>query len=569
MSRNSQRGYDQSRRGGQGGRGWTPAASSGGYGAGSNAHNPYEVQMPRFLEAITDSTHAEDQSIIVVDKRDDRIVSPFQSWLVSEIMSNAASSINVMTERDQVMPPNSGFHVALFGNYTWDGIKVVIAISIESNTGNPCAGWDESTARALSHPAFQPFSWPMLSDTSASYADVKVYNGNEILFHWILRGYRSDTDLTVQQQFVDELFVREANQGKTRLSVVIAVFIGWRVSILSFECGGRTYSVGPGGAVVAGDSARSRFELRVCNRSSSDAVGNDADRLEFRYRDANNRIDLKCSRTSVPGTWLTVSHISGPTLIRTITSVRENRARVEGPEQTEQFAQLAAIHEGWWASSVAEDENQVGSLVIFAEDLDQGNFHLQSRSKLLQREAEIVPSAALAEMQHATSTPAPSGPPALTAGAWLSGQAEMTDVPSSSHGDGTLVSVNRQMGLELNERSLQVRHTNQGEGGHAVNDDRDRARMDRRFARSTSLLTPQIFAETMANRVYNTSTATIEEVDPEPKGAAVHPSRVPDSTPAPVFTAPAETAQNITPSSTQAALKPVKPGSASEKPSDV
>ena len=119
MSRNSQRGYDQGRRGqgGQGGRGWTPAYSSGDYGAGSNAHNPYEVQMPRFLEAITDATHAEDQSIIVVDKRDDRIVSPFQSWLVSEIMSNAASSINVMTERDQVMPPNSGFHVALFGNY--------------------------------------------------------------------------------------------------------------------------------------------------------------------------------------------------------------------------------------------------------------------------------------------------------------------------------------------------------------------------------------------------------------------------------------------------------------------
>ena len=69
-----------------------------------------------------------------------------QSWLVSEIMSNAASSINVMTERDQVMPPNSGFHVALFGNYTLDGIKVVIAVSIESNTGNPCAGFWQTQA---------------------------------------------------------------------------------------------------------------------------------------------------------------------------------------------------------------------------------------------------------------------------------------------------------------------------------------------------------------------------------------------------------------------------------------
>ena len=42
-----------------------------------------------------------------------------------------------------------------------------------------------------------------------SYTDVKVYNGNEILFHWIFRGYRADTDLTVQQQFVDEVLLRE------------------------------------------------------------------------------------------------------------------------------------------------------------------------------------------------------------------------------------------------------------------------------------------------------------------------------------------------------------------------
>ena len=132
----------------------------------------------------------------------------------------------------------------------------------------------------------------------------------------------------VQQQFVDEHLVREVNQGKPRLSIVVAVFIGYRVSVLSFECGGRTYSVGPAGSVVAGDSARSRFELRCCSGSSTHAVGNDADRVEFRFRDSNNRIDLKCSRTSVPGTGLTVSHISGSTFIKTIQSVRENRARV-------------------------------------------------------------------------------------------------------------------------------------------------------------------------------------------------------------------------------------------------
>jgi|OrbCmetagenome_4_1107370.scaffolds.fasta_scaffold763752_1 hypothetical protein len=40
-------------------------------------------------------------------------------------------------------------------------------------------------------------------------------------------------------------------------------------------------------------------------------------------------------------------------------------ARVERhvAEQTEQFAQLTAIYGGWWASSVAADESQLGSLV--------------------------------------------------------------------------------------------------------------------------------------------------------------------------------------------------------------
>ena len=232
-------------------------------------------------------------------------------------MTNSSSSVNVLTERDQVMPPNSGYHMSLFANYTLDGIKATIAVSIDSQTGAPCGGWDDMTARALSHVAFQPFTWPVLRDTSPSYTDVKICNGNEILFHWIFRGYRADTDLSVQQQFADEYFIRGTRQGRARLSVVVAAFSGWRVSVFSFECGGRTYSISPNGTVIAGDSARSRVELRVSDRSSEDAMGHDADRVEFRYRDSNNRIDLKCSRTSVPATWLTVSHISGPTLIQT------------------------------------------------------------------------------------------------------------------------------------------------------------------------------------------------------------------------------------------------------------
>ena len=114
-------------------------------------------------------------SLMVVDYRDDRITSP-QNWLVDEIMSNAASSINVLTERDQVMPPSSGYHCS-FANYTLDGIKAVLVFAMSFRTRGLCAQWDPHASSALSHLAFQPFTWPVMFDTSDTYVDVKVFNG--------------------------------------------------------------------------------------------------------------------------------------------------------------------------------------------------------------------------------------------------------------------------------------------------------------------------------------------------------------------------------------------------------
>ena len=531
--RGGRRRDDRDRRGGGPRDGW----QYGQQARGGVQHNPYEIRMPWFLDYVAHTDDPEDNSILVVDRRDNRLVSPFQAWLVSEIMANSASSINVLTERDQVMPPSGGFHVALFANYTLDGIKAVLAVVIECDTGHTCGQWDSHTADALSHPAFQPFSWPMLREESASYVDIKVYNGNEVLFHWVLRGYRADTDLTVQQQMVDEFFVREARKGNPRLSVVIAVFVGWRVSVLSYESGGRTYSIGPRGSVVAGDSARSRFELRVTARDTDDAKGNDADRLEFRYRDAHNRMDLKCSRTSVPGTWLTVSHISGPTLVDTIRSVRAQQARVEGPEHTEQFAQLAAVHQGWWEHSVARSEADVGNMVVFVGELEEGNFHLQARAKLFRRAPEIVDQAALATMTHepALARLAPQGPPVLTMEAWGAEQPRQA-LEAQEPGDA-LVAAGRRAGQELATRAFSGVQE-RGMHGHVEDPERDQARMDRRFARSTAGLTPQVFVEEMARRSYNRTTATIEEVGSSPRSAAVV-APAPATTAAPFQSSPA------------------------------
>ena len=122
------------------------------------AHNPCEVKLPKWFDSVmTCKGDARRSSFIMLDSRDDGMVSPFQAELVKEIMTNTASSINVLTERDHMMPPTSDYyHIWLFANYTLNGVKAMIAISVDSTTG--CGGWDAETARALAHEASQPFS---------------------------------------------------------------------------------------------------------------------------------------------------------------------------------------------------------------------------------------------------------------------------------------------------------------------------------------------------------------------------------------------------------------------------
>ncbi|CAE7893290.1 budC, partial [Symbiodinium sp. KB8] len=129
---------------------------------------------------------------------DERLISPFQNCLVDEIMANAAGSINVLTERDPAMLPNSGYHCSLFAKYPLAGISRSSMASRSGSTG--CSEFRE---------------------------------------------YRSDFDLSVQQQFCDEVLIRTANEVWFRPTVVISVFVGWKVSVTSFEVGARVYSIGP------------------------------------------------------------------------------------------------------------------------------------------------------------------------------------------------------------------------------------------------------------------------------------------------------------------------------------
>ena len=85
----------------------------------------------------------------------------------------------------------------------------------------------------------------------------------------------------------EEIFVRP--------TFVVTIFQGYRVLACSWEVGGRLYAVSRGGVVVALDYPLCHFELRLVTTSCKDAFGMDADRLEFRFLSAADRLDVACS----------------------------------------------------------------------------------------------------------------------------------------------------------------------------------------------------------------------------------------------------------------------------------
>ena len=105
-------------------------------------------------------------------------------------MLNPASSIHALTERDQVMPPARDTtapcpRLPTTRLYPLDGIKAVLLSSrCRRSRAVHVLGGDSFARSALPHPAFQPFPWPMMRDTSATYVDVKVFDGKELLFRY-------------------------------------------------------------------------------------------------------------------------------------------------------------------------------------------------------------------------------------------------------------------------------------------------------------------------------------------------------------------------------------------------
>ena len=124
----------------------------------------------------------------------------------------------------------------------------------------------------------------MHSDTP-TLVDFKLRLQGEVLLHFEFIAYRSNSDMTVTKSHVNPNLVRSSEADSNGFQVQCFAFSGYKVSAISFEPGGRLYTCAADGVVVATDAPRVHLEVRKTLRSGEDAIGSDADKVEFRYRD--------------------------------------------------------------------------------------------------------------------------------------------------------------------------------------------------------------------------------------------------------------------------------------------
>ena len=97
-----------------------------------------------------------------------------------------------------------------------------------------------------------------MRDDSAMWVDLKFKVEGALE----LRGYRSDNDVTVQLNYINDALVMGLGQGLFIPSCTIVVFQG-RVCAISFKVGGQLYACGEGGAVLALGFPLCHFEIRL------------------------------------------------------------------------------------------------------------------------------------------------------------------------------------------------------------------------------------------------------------------------------------------------------------------
>ena len=119
---------------------------------------------------------------------------------------------------------------------------------------------------------------------------------------------------------------------------------------------------------------------------------------------------------AAPPSWLVVSRVSGPTLIKNASWCRQQAARIECPDQQLQLSQLANIHAHWTAAIDAGTEEETGPRIgAIAVESHPENLHFTCESPLYKAGRHTVEIEALALNLHNKQVEATVAPPILDA----------------------------------------------------------------------------------------------------------------------------------------------------------
>eukprot|EP00434_Breviolum_minutum_P039733 symbB.v1.2.035298.t1/scaffold4717.1/size35950/1 len=87
-------------------------------------HNAANLQLPPHLSQV--GAGEGERSVMLLDSRDHRMQSPFQGWLLDEILMNARSYVSVLSDRQLIRSPSDGYHFSLFYMKTLSNMKLVV-----------------------------------------------------------------------------------------------------------------------------------------------------------------------------------------------------------------------------------------------------------------------------------------------------------------------------------------------------------------------------------------------------------------------------------------------------------
>ena len=357
---------------------------------------------------ITD-LYARSISVLHMDVRDDRMISPIAGMTLSEISTNAAAQLNMLTEGRHKSSPTDGYSLAVYYSHLDQKYAWTMFLGIEANHSVPPAPYS-NTLRDLmgQHSAFASMFWPTMSDTAPPVLQISIMWKDRLMGQFVFYGYNGPQDMMIRRMewFEEVAAALAVSPDRRGLVVMIAAYFKYEVHCISVPFEGRVLAITTDHVVVALDKPGVVFELRASPRGSAQTGVVDIESIDLAFWAQDRNMGVRLSL--VPREYFVVAHLAD--IGEPLRASRAAKGRVVQPDQrldsTQVFTSVSHIYHLMLGSHpriapVAELE------FVSIEDPDPNARHIA-----LIRQSENLQKAAITHFS--TDRQIPTGPVEIT-----------------------------------------------------------------------------------------------------------------------------------------------------------